>query len=202
MEKLAISKAALGRLPRYLEALRALPENTVHISAPTLAKALKLGEVQVRKDLAAVGGGGKPRRGYVKAELIECLEERLGCKRLTPAVLVGAGRLGRALLQYDEFERYGVKITAAFDINPDPNKGILPISSFEDYCAEHSVKLGIITVGSGSAQTVCDLMTENGIVAVWNFAPCTLKAPDGVLLQNENLALSLAHLNNQLRSII
>lgn len=202
MEKLAISKAALGRLPRYLEALRTLPDTGVYVSAPTLAKMLRLGEVQVRKDLAAVCEGGRPRCGYKREALIEKLEERLGCKMLTPAVLVGAGRLGKALLQYDEFERYGVKITAAFDINPDEKNGILPISSFEDYCAEHKVRLGIITVGSGSAQTVCDLMTENGIVAIWNFAPCVLKAPDGVLLQNENLALSLAHLNNQLRSII
>lgn len=202
MEKLAISKAALSRLPRYLEALRTLPDDGEYISAPALAKMLRLGEVQVRKDLAAVCGGGKPRCGYKREALIKKLEERLGCEKLTPAVLVGAGRLGRALLQYDEFERYGVKITAAFDINPDPKNGILPISSFEGYCAEHSVKLGIITVGEGSAQTVCDLMTENGIIAIWNFAPCILKAPDGVILQNENLALSLAHLNNQLRSII
>lgn len=202
MEKLAISKAALSRLPRYLEALRTLPDDGEYISAPKLAKMLRLGEVQVRKDLAAVCGGGKPRCGYKREALTEKLEERLGCEKLTPAVLVGAGRLGRALLQYDEFERYGVKITAAFDINSDERNGILPISDFKAYCAENSIRLGIITVGEGSAQTVCDLMTENGIIAIWNFAPCILKAPDGVILQNENLALSLAHLNNQLRSII
>lgn len=202
MEKLAISKAALSRLPRYLEALRTLPDDGEYISAPKLAKMLRLGEVQVRKDLAAVCGGGKPRCGYKREALTEKLEERLGCEKLTPAVLVGAGRLGRALLQYDEFERYGVKITAAFDINSDEKNGILPISDFKAYCAENGIRLGIITVGEDSAQAVCDLMIENGIVAIWNFAPCILKAPDGVLLQNENLALSLAHLNNQLRSII
>ena len=58
--------------------------------------------------------------------------------------------------------------------------------------------MGIITVGEGSAQDVCNRMVKSGITAIWNFAPCKLQVPEGVLLQNENLALSLAHLRNQL----
>jgi redox-sensing transcriptional repressor len=116
---------------------------------------------------------------------------------------VGAGKLGRALLQYDGFERFGVKITAAFDcneeiLNIDSKTKILPMNQFDGYCNENSVSLGIITVGEGSAQAVCDLMVKSGITAIWNFAPCKLQVPDGVLLQNEDLALSLAHLKNRL----
>ena len=204
MEKAAVSKATLGRLPEYLRTLRELPADTAtYISATTIAKRLGLGEVQVRKDLAAVSGAGKPRLGYVTSELVEKLEQCLGYHQLTAAVLVGAGKLGRALLQYDEFERYGVKITAAFDSNeqtlcPDGKTKILPMSRFDDFCKSNRIKLGIITVGEGSAQTVCDQMVKSGIAAIWNFAPCKLHVPAGTLLQNENLALSLAHLNNQL----
>ena len=204
MEKVSVSKAALGRLPSYLSYLKELsPEKVPYISATTIAKELKLGEVQVRKDLAAVSGAGKPRLGYVTEELIEKLEDCLGYNQLTFAVLVGAGKLGRALLQYDGFERFGVKISAAFDsnekvINLDSKTEILPMNQFEIFCHKHNVKLGIITVGEGSAQTVCDQMVKSGITAIWNFAPCKLKVPSGVLLQNENLALSLAHLSNQL----
>lgn len=75
---------------------------------------------------------------------------------------------------------------------------ILPISQFEECCRSQNIRLGIITVGEGSAQTVCDQMIKSGIAAIWNFAPCKLNVSKGVLLQNENLALSLAHLNNQL----
>ena len=207
MDKCTISKATLGRLPSYLEFLRNLPPDKVpYISATAIAKHLGLGEVQVRKDLAAVSGAGKPKLGYVTAELVEKLEDCLGCNQLTFAVLVGAGKLGKALLDYDGFEKFGVKIVAAFDNNEtvlslSGKVEILPISQFEQFCKEHNVKLGIITVGEGSAQTVCDQMTESGITAIWNFAPCKLNVPAGTLVQNENLALSLAHLNNQLSNI-
>jgi len=197
-----IPKATLGRLPQYLEYLRSLPEIRRTISATAIAKALSLGDVQVRKDLASVCGAGKPKIGYETDKLITDIESHLGYKRLTNAVLVGAGKLGRALLDYDGFEDFGVKIVAGFDCNETVlakgTKDILPIRDIEVYCREHDVKLGIITVGQGSAQDVCDKLVESGIKAIWNFAPVTLKVPNGVLLRQENLALSLAYLKDQI----
>ena len=202
MNGYSIPKATLGRLPQYLEYLRSLPEIRRTISATAIAKALSLGDVQVRKDLASVCGAGKPKIGYETDKLITDIESHLGYERLTNAVLVGAGKLGRALLDYDGFEDFGVKIVAGFDCNEavltKGTKDILPIRDIEVYCREHDVKLGIITVGQGSAQDVCDKLVESGIKAIWNFAPVTLKVPNGVLLKQENLALSLAYLNNQI----
>ena len=198
----SIPKATLGRLPQYLEYLRSLPEIRRTISATAIAKALSLGDVQVRKDLAAVSGAGKPKIGYETDKLIADIESHLGYERLTNAVLVGAGKLGRALLDYDGFEGFGVRIIAGFDCNETALKNgakeILPIRNIGAYCREHGVKLGIITVGQGSAQEVCDKLVESGIEAIWNFAPVTLKVPKGILLKQENLALSLAYLNNKI----
>ena len=202
MNGYSIPKATLGRLPQYLEYLRSLPEIRRTISATAIAKALSLGDVQVRKDLASVCGAGKPKISYETDKLITDIESHLGYKRLTNAVLVGAGKLGRALLDYDGFEDFGVKIVAGFDCNETVltkgAKDILPIRDIEVYCREHDVKLGIITVGQGSAQDVCDKLVESGIKAIWNFAPVTLKVPNGVLLKQENLALSLAYLKGQI----
>lgn len=204
MEKTSVSKATFGRLPEYLRMLREIsPETVPYISATTIAKKLNLGEVQVRKDLASVSGAGKPKLGYETVELIEKIEQCLGCDKLTPAVLIGAGKLGRALLHFSEFEKYGVKIIAAFDQNEETiNFGgkteILPMARFDQFCKDRQIRLGIITVGEGSAQEVCNQMVKAGITAIWNFAPCRLNVPSGVVLQNENLALSLAHLNSQL----
>lgn len=206
MERTPVPKATLGRLPAYLKLLKGLSlEEFPNISATAIAKELGLGEVQVRKDLSAVSGAGKPKTGYATEALIKSIERCLGYDRLTLAVLVGAGKLGRALLQYDEFERYGVTIAAAFDCNEqviklNSTKDILPVSRFDSFCKEHKIRIGIITVGEGSAQAVCDMMVKNGISAIWNFAPCKLNVPDGVLLRQENLALSLAHLNNQINN--
>ena len=200
-----ITRATLGRLPLYLNYLKQIESSgTTSISATTIAKALSLGEVQVRKDLASVSGAGKPKVGYESSDLIKRLEDILGSNSITSAVLVGAGKLGRALLDYNGFEEFGIKIIAAFDSNDEvirfskTSKDILPISTLSEYCRANNVKLGIITVGQGSAQQVCNMMEQSGIKAIWNFAPCNLKVSDGILVKNENLALSLAHLSNQL----
>jgi redox-sensing transcriptional repressor len=204
VEKGKITKAMLGRLPGYLAYLRNIYEQDVpFVSATRIASALSLGEVQVRKDLNAVCGQGKPKLGYSTEELLNCIENRLGQNSLTPAVLVGAGRLGKALLEYDEFEKYGVKIVAAFDCNERIlklhwNMELYPMTQFGDFCRINDVKIGIITVGEGSAQSVCDQMVESGIKAIWNFAPCRLNVPEDVVFLQENLAISLAYLNNKL----
>ncbi|MBQ9112137.1 MAG: redox-sensing transcriptional repressor Rex [Clostridia bacterium] len=204
MERTSVPKATLGRLPKYLSLLRELPPGSGrYISSTAIAKHLDLGEVQVRKDLSAVSGTGKPKLGYLVADLIGNIERLLGCNNVTSAVLVGAGRLGRALLEFEQLEEYGVEIAAAFDCNDKPiklgnSKEILPMSGFDDFCRKKNIQIGIITVGEGSAQEVCRRMTDCGITAIWNFAPCKLEVPEGILLKNENLALSLAYLRNQI----
>ncbi len=203
MNGYSVSKATLGRLPRYLKYLKSLPDvKGATVSATAIARGLSLGDVQVRKDLAIVSGAGKPKIGYDRKKLICDLERHLGYDSLTKAVLVGAGKLGRALLDYDGFEDFGVRIVAGFDCNETVlergSKDILPIRDIGAYCRENDIRLGIITVGLGSAQDVCDRLVESGIEAIWNFAPVTLEVPSGVLLKQENLALSLAYLNNQI----
>ena len=205
MNGYSIPKATLGRLPTYLQYLKGLPKShSENISATAIAKGLSLGDVQVRKDLAAVSGAGKPKIGYEIEKLISDIECHLGYEGLTNAVLVGAGKLGKALLDYDGFEEFGVKIVAAFDCNSqvirmgNSAKAIFPIDTLDRFCKEHDVKIGIITVGQGSAQEVCDKLVASGIKAIWNFAHCMLNVPADVLLKQENLALSLAHLNNQI----
>lgn len=205
MNGYSIPKATLGRLPQYLAYLKSLPAaKGATISATAIAKGLSLGDVQVRKDLAAVSGAGKPKIGYERDQLIRDLESHLGYESLTNAVLVGAGKLGRALLDYDGFEEFGVRIVAGFDCNEKAlqigknAKEILPIRDISAYCQQHNVKLGIITVGQGSAQQVCDVLVASGVRAIWNFAPCPLEVPSNIILKQENLALSLAHLKGQI----
>ena len=201
----SVSKATLGRIPLYIQYLRDLPNDGSTISATKIARGLSLGEVQVRKDLASVSGCGKPKIGYERQKLMRDLESHLGAESLTNAVLVGAGKLGRALLDYGSFEDFGVRIVAGFDCNEKAlqigkDKSVLPIKEIDAFCVDNNVKIGIITVGQGSAQEVCDKLVACGIKAIWNFAPCTLSVPEGIFLKQENLALSLAHLNSQIKN--
>ena len=110
-----ISRATLKRLPTYLAYLKGMPESSgVNISATALAAGLHMGEVQVRKDLALVSSGGRPKIGYNRAALIADIEQFLGYGNTNDAVLIGAGKLGRALLGYSGFAEYGLNIVAAF----------------------------------------------------------------------------------------
>lgn len=206
MEKKELSKAVLKRLPGYLNYLKGLSdENGVYISATALANALGMGEVQVRKDLAAVSSGGKPKVGYHRESLIDDIEQFLGYDNTHHAVLVGAGKLGLALLGYSGFDAYGLQILAAFDANPaiemtDSGKNVYPMDKLDAFCRANKVRMGIITVPAAYAQEVCDQMIAAGIKAIWNFAPTHLDVPEHILVQNENMATSLAVLSMHLQA--
>lgn len=205
MEKSSLSKATLGRLPLYLQFLKSLPlGEQAFISSTVIARSLSLGEVQVRKDLSAVSGQGRPKIGYSTADLIRRIETTLGCDLTSPVILVGAGKLGKALMDYGGFREFGIDILAAFDCNENVicvdggKRPVLPMNRLGSFCRENKVGIAIITVGASSAQEVCNTLVECGIEAIWNFAPCRLEVPEGVIVRQENLALSLAYLNNQL----
>ena len=200
----AVSRKTISRLPVYLGYLRSLEGSMLTISATAIAEALSLNDVQVRKDLAAVSSSGKPKIGYVTADLISELENFLGYNSPSDALLAGAGKLGRALMSYQGFNAYGLNIVAAFDTDPnlintqEAGKSILPLSQMKQFCEERRVRIGIITVPAACAQEVCEMMLESGILAIWNFAPVRLNVPDTILVQNENMASSLALLRSHL----
>ena len=208
MKQKEISKSVLKRLPGYVAYLRTLSDSSSpYISATALANALGLGEVQVRKDLAMVSDGGRPKIGYLRESLIEDIEQFLGYDNTTDAVLIGAGKLGQALLGYNGFDAYGLNILAAFDAKPtadatDDGKPIYPMEQLESFCRANKVLMGIITVPTAYAQEVCDQLIACGIKAVWNFAPTHLEVPEHILVQNENMATSLAVLSMHLQAQI
>ena len=164
-----------------------------------------MGEVQVRKDLAIVSNGGRPKIGYIRESLIDDIEQFLGYDNTNNAVLIGAGKLGQALLGYQGFAEYGLNILAAFDANPiiektHDGKPVYHMDKLESFCRNHKILMGIITVPRESAQEVCDQLIKCGIKAIWSFAPEHLDVPDHILVQYENMATSLAVLSMHLQA--
>jgi redox-sensing transcriptional repressor len=158
----------------------------------------------VRKDLESVGVAGRPRIGYVLPDLMGGLEKFLGWNNVNDAFLVGAGSMGSALLGYRKFEECGLKIAAAFDLDPSKvgskihGKHVLTLQKLPDLAQRMHILIGIITVPAPEAQAVADLMVEGGIRAIWNFAPIRLRTPDHVIVHNEDLYCSLAALSQKL----
>lgn len=202
-----ISQQTLKRLPYYLDYLNQLKKNGMtQIASPQIAEALGYSDIQVRKDLASVSRSpGRPKMGFMVSELIDDIEDFLGYKNTNDAILVGAGCLGRALLGYKGFQSYGLNIVAAFDcdkakIGTEVNgKHIFSLDKLDDLCRRLNIHIGIITVPAENAQNVCNLLVSSGIKAVWNFAPTRLRVPEGILVQNENMAESLALLSQHLK---
>ena len=154
----------------------------------------------MRKDLSAVCGGGKPRVGYNVGELSAALRAALGENSECEAVIVGAGKLGSALLGFGGFADYGITLRRAFDNNPAKlSDEVLPLDSLPSYCSLHQVEIGIITTPPAAAQEVADLLVRSGVRAIWCFSAVRLNVPESVTVQYENMAPSLAHLHQKVK---
>lgn len=196
-----ISLSTLKRLPIYLHYLKNIEGSRQNISATFLARELALGQVQVRKDLSVVGAGGKPKTGYEVAELRRRIESVLGCNEPTVAIIVGAGNLGRALLEHKGFRAFGLDVIAGFDVDDSvigrklSGKTIYHTDELESYIKKHNVRLGILTLPDAYAQDMADKLVSGGARGIWNFTQTHIRVPRGVAVGNENMAASLALLN-------
>ena len=195
----------IKRLPLYLRSLRDLQvQGEAFASSAALAKELMLDPIVVRKDLAITGVVGTPRRGFPVDALILAIMEFLGWSNTTDAFLCGVGSLGSALLGYEGFQLYGLRIVAAFDANPDKigtkehGVKIFDVRKMPTMIERMHIQLGVLTVPADAAQSAANSMIAAGIRGIWNFTPVKLEVPDTVVIQRVDLASSLAVLSHRL----
>ena len=200
-----VPRATVVRLPQYLRFLRdAEAAENHYLSGARIAAALKIEPAQVRKDLAVTGIASRPGVGFCASELIYAIELYLGWNNTTDAFLVGAGHLGAALAGYAGFQRYGLNIVAVFDLDDHKvgrklcGKPVHPFDQIAAKAQEMHVHMGIITVPSGAAQDVADVLVLAGIRAIWNFTPIELNVPPNIVVEKTDLAASLAVLSRRL----
>jgi redox-sensing transcriptional repressor len=200
-----VPRATVVRLPQYLRFLRdAEAAENHYLSGARIAAALKIEPAQVRKDLAVTGIASRPGVGFCASELIYAIELYLGWNNTTDAFLVGAGHLGAALAGYAGFQRYGLNIVAVFDLDDHKvgrklcGKPVHPFDQIAAKAQEMHVHMGIITVPSGAAQDVADVLVLAGIRAIWNFTPIELNVPPNIVVEKTDLAASLAVLSHRL----
>ena len=200
-----VAVATVKRLPLYLRQITLhVDQGKSFISSAALAKELNLDPIVVRKDLAVSGVSGTPRRGFPAKALLDALVDFLGWKDTTEAVLCGVGSLGKALLGYAGFQKYGLSIVAAFDNNPalvgkrERGVNVFDIGQMESLVERMNIRIGIITVPAAHAQSVATRMVSAGIRGIWDFTPVKLEVPDTIVVQKVDLASSLAVLSHKL----
>jgi len=200
-----VPKFTLTRLPYYYRFVCDCDERGLKfVSSEEISQGVQVNAVQIRRDLMLFDALGTPGVGYSVGELRGKLEEILGLNNVNEAVLIGVGRLGRAILDYPGFKRYGLSIVALFDNAPEiigekiGTKEIFPVTELEHIVARLHIKVGIITVSASGAQSVADILISSGIKAIWNFAQVYIRVPREIVVRNEDLAAGLATLFHHL----
>ncbi len=196
------NKNCIIRLSKYKNALvRFKTLGFIKIFSEYLADAVGVTSAQVRKDFSLFGISGNKRGGYQIDALITKLNSILGKNEIQNVVLVGAGQLGSALVRYNSFEKEGIKISAAFDIDPAKitagaknSVPVLPLDEAIKFIQKNNIKIAILTVPDVAAQQTFDILMAAGIKGVLNFAPIELKAPSDCIVNNVNLAVELENL--------
>jgi redox-sensing transcriptional repressor len=171
----------------------------VRIFSDNLADAVEVTSSQVRKDFSIFDISGNKRGGYKIDELIEKINTILGKDELQKVVIVGLGKLGSALTHYSGFEKEGIKIVAAFDIDASKFKhhekiSAFPLEALPEFVRKNNIRIGIITVPAAAAQQVADTMFSTGIKGILNFAPIQLRGNGDCLINNVNLEVELENL--------
>ena len=202
MEEKKISSAVIRRLPRYYRYLGELMETGVQrISSKELSARMKVTASQIRQDLNNFGGFGQQGYGYNVQYLYEEIGKILGIDREHNMLIIGAGNLGKAIINYSDFEKRGFLIKGIFDNNPKL-KGtkirdieVRMMDELTDFIRENAIEIVALTIPKEAAKQIARVVADAGVKAIWNFAHTDLNLPDDVIVENVHLSESLMRLS-------
>ncbi|NEZ46794.1 redox-sensing transcriptional repressor Rex [Clostridium niameyense] len=193
-----ISMAVIRRLPKYHRYLSELLNNDVdRISSKELSEKIGFTASQIRQDLNCFGDFGQQGYGYNVNELYHQINNILGLNSPYNVIIIGAGNIGQALANYTRFPKLGIEIKALFDLNPKliglkiREKEIMDIDYLAQYLQKENIDIAIVSVPNTNAQKVCDILVDNKIKGIWNFAPVDLVVPEDIVVENVHLSDSL-----------
>jgi redox-sensing transcriptional repressor len=192
-----VNRNCIIRLSRYRNAIKRFKMlGFAKVFSDNLSDAVGVTPAQVRKDFSLFKIPGNKRGGYDLDSLAEKLNEILGKNQMHKCIIAGGGKIGTALMKYKGFEKEGIEISAAFDIDPakcnnNAEIPVYPLDQLKEFVKKNRVKIGIISVPDIAAQEVADNMIASGIKGILNFAPIQLRCPNTVVINNVNLAAEL-----------
>ena len=204
-----ISKAVISRLPRYYRYLGELLNNGVErISSGELSRLMKVTASQIRQDLNNFGGFGQQGYGYNVRYLRDEIGKILGLEQNHSMIIIGTGHLGKALANYENFNRGSIHIVGLFDVREEVigtkvrQLEIRSVKELPQFLKENEVEIAVLTLPKKNAKEIAQVLVENGIHAIWNFAHTDLNLvlPDDVIVENVHLSDSLMQLTYRLHA--
>lgn len=202
MEHKEISQAVISRLPRYYRYLGELKDEGIErISSQELSRKMQVTASQIRQDLNHFGGFGQQGYGYNVEHLYREIAKILRLDKEHYLILIGAGNLGQALLNYNNFARRGFIFKGIFDSNPKLHGmkirdiSIRPMEEMGSFIRENDIDIAVLTIPKSGAVTVAQKLVDYNIRAIWNFAHVDLDVPESVQVENVHLSDSLMKLS-------
>ncbi|MCL2637891.1 MAG: redox-sensing transcriptional repressor Rex [Oscillospiraceae bacterium] len=194
-----ISNSVIRRLPRYYRFLADLQkEGTTKISSGELSRRMKLTASQIRQDLNCYGGFGQQGYGYNVDVLRREIGAIIGVERRAPAILIGAGNLGKAITYFFDFPKYGCELVGIFDINPQLDGteiagiSVRNMTKLTAFCTKNKPEIAILCIPKASAPAVCETLVESGVRAFLNFSHYDINLHfDGIIAENVHMGDSL-----------
>lgn len=200
-----ISPAVIRRLPRYYRYLEEMEAKGIDkLSSSQMSSDMRLNASQIRRDLNCFGGFGQQGYGYSVSKLKAEMSHILGLDKRYNVIIVGAGRIGQALVGYQSFMLEGFNILDIFDNDKSKigveigGRKVLAIKDMDAYMGKNSIDIAIICTPKEAAQRTADLLVSCGIKAIWNFAPVDVAVRRGVAVENVHLSDSLYVLSYQM----
>ena len=193
-----VPEVVVARLPQYVRVLKMLLSDGVLVAnSQMLGAKLQVTPAQIRKDLSYFGRFGKQGRGYSVRHLLDELKQILGLNSHWNVVVIGVGRLGRAIISYPGFTPDGFHLVAALDNNPDlvgqnvDGLVVRPVEELDQVVKEYGISIAVVAVPGIHTQGVIDQLVECGVRAILNYAPTTPQVPPEVNIRNIDPVLSL-----------
>jgi redox-sensing transcriptional repressor len=197
-----IADSTVRRLSLYLRFLEEFETaGLTTVSSGELAARGGTTSAQVRKDLSFFGSFGKRGLGYQVAELTQRMRRILGLERDWRVIIVGVGKIGAALAQYEGFRQRGFRVVGLYDADPDKigreihNLPVHAISALGEDNRISPVDIAVLAVPAVAAQRVVDEVVAAGILGIMSFAPIQLHVPPEVTINTVNMAMELERLS-------
>lgn len=207
VEEKEISQAVVGRLPRYLRYLGELRDEGIErVSSQELSDIMQVTASQIRQDLNTFGGFGQQGYGYNVGHLYDEIGKILGLNREHRLIIVGAGHLGQALVNYSNFERRGFLFCGLFDSDPKVcgkkirSIAVRPMEEMAGFIRDYNIDIAVLTIPKNAAVETAEQLAACGIKGIWNFAHVDLRLPGHIQVENVHLSDSLMKLSYNLSS--